>query len=195
METSLYSPYVTEHILCPAGTLLGFCYSNSYHLDEVEEINNIDEIVAWTNYHANEADLMIIPVRLERLKQIIAAPESYSFWQHSRVRLAINYETLKECRLALREITNVFSFWLLDFAPPGADWRVIEAFPFSGITLNETFFNANYQKFTFPFLLSSFAERGIKVIVRSTQPAPPAEVMSALNISGWQPCRAGGLPA
>ena len=129
---------------------------------------------------------MIIPVAVKQLKQIIAAPNQYLFWQHSRVRLAINYDALKECRLALPEITNVFRFWLLDFAPPGADWRLIESFPFSGIVLSEDFFNANYQKFTFPFLLSSFAEREIKVIVRSAQPAPPAEVMTALNISGWQ---------
>lgn len=194
MENSLYNPYVTEEILCPAGTLLGFCYSKPYLLDTVEEINNSADIVAWTNYPANEAALMIIPLGLQQIKQIIATPEQYPFWQRSHVRLAINYETFKECRLAIAELTNVFSFWLLDFAPPGADWRLIESFPFTGIVLNEAFFNANYQKFTFPFLLSSFAERGIKVIVRSTQPAPPCEVMKALNIAGWQQhCRPGTL--
>jgi len=194
MENSLYNPYVTEEILCPAGTPLGFCYSKPYLLDTVEEINNSADIVAWTNYHANEAALMIIPLSLQQIKQIIATPEQYPFWQQSHVRLAINYEIFKECRLALAEITDVFSFWLLDFAPPGADWRLIESFPFTGIALNEAFFNANYQKFTFPFLLSTFAEREIKVIVRSTQPAPPAEVMKALHIAGWQQQgRAGSL--
>lgn len=192
MENSLYNPYVTENILCPAGTLLGFCYSKPYLLDDVEGINNNTDIVAWTNHSANEAALMIIPVTVKQLKQIIAAPEQYRFWQNSRIRLAINYDALKECRLALPEITNIFHFWLLDFAPPGADWRLIDSFPFSGIVLSEDFFNANYQKFTFPFLLSSFAEREIKVIVRSAQPAPPAEVMKALNISGWQQQRCAG---
>lgn len=192
MENSLYNPYVTENILSPAGTLLGFCYSKPYLLDDAEETNNNDDIVAWKNHCANEAALMIIPVARKQLKQIIAAPDQYLCWQHSRVRLAINYDALKECRLALSEITNVFQFWMLDFAPPGADWRLIESFPFSGIVLSEDFFNANYQKFTFPFLLSSFAEREIKVIVRSAQPAPPAEVMKALNISGWQQQRRAG---
>lgn len=190
MENSLYNPYVTENIYSPSGTLLGFYYSKPYLRDDVEEINNNADIIAWINYYANEAALMIIPLNLQQVKQIIAAPEQYSFWQEAHVRLAINYAVFKECRLALLEITNVFSFWLLDFAPPGADWQLIEAFPFSGIMLNEDFFNTNYQKFTFPFLLSSFAERDIKVIVRSTQPAPPAGVMTALNISGWQQCRA-----
>ncbi|MEZ3500040.1 hypothetical protein HP564_10925 [Pantoea sp. KPR_PJ] len=129
---------------------------------------------------------MIIPLQRQQIKQIIAAPDQYPFWQRSQVRLAINYEIFKECRHALAELTNRFSFWLDDFAPPGADWRLIDAFPFTGIVLNEDFFKANYQKFTFPFLLSSFAEKEIKVIVRSRQPAPPGDVMKALNIAGWQ---------
>jgi len=186
MENSLYNPYVTEEIRCPAGTLLGSCYSKPYLLDDVGETNNNADIVAWKNHSANEAALMIIPVGIKQLKQIIAAPEQYLFWQHEQVRLAINYEALKECRLALPEIIPFFRLWLIDFAPPGADWRLIESFPLAGIVLSEDFFNANYQKFTFPFLLSSFAEREIMVIVRSTQPAPPAEVMRALNIAGWQ---------
>ncbi|CAK6497274.1 hypothetical protein PANNVG_03239 [Pantoea sp. Nvir] len=192
MENSLYNPDVTENILGPAGTLLGFCYSKPYLLDDAEEINNNGDIVTWKNQCPHEAALMIIPVALKQLKQIIAAPDQYFCWQHPRVRLAINYEALKACRLALPEITNVFQFWLLDFAPPGADWRLIDSFPFSGIVLSEDFFNTNYQKFTFPFLLSSFAEREIKVIVRSPQPVPPDEVMKTLNISGWQQQRRAG---
>ncbi|WP_371242916.1 hypothetical protein [Pantoea sp. KPR_PJ] len=186
MENSLYNPYVTEKIFCPAGSLLGFCYSKPHRPDTTEEINNKADIVAWTNYYANEAALIIIPLQRQQIKQIIAAPDQYPFWQRSQVRLAINYEIFKECRHALAELTNRFSFWLDDFAPPGADWRLIDAFPFTGIVLNEDFFKANYQKFTFPFLLSSFAEKEIKVIVRSRQPAPPGDVMKALNIAGWQ---------
>lgn len=192
MENSLYKPFVTEDILCPVGTLLGFCYSKPDLLDDLAETNNSAEIVARTNHSANEAPLMIIPVTQPQLRQIIAAPAQYDCWQRCNVRLAINYETFIACRLALPEITNVFHFWLLDFAPPGVDWRHIESFPFNGIVLSEDFFNANYQKFTFPFLLSSFAEREIKVIVRSTQPAPSAEAMAALNISGWQQQRRAG---
>jgi len=192
MENSLYNPYVTEKIFDPAGTLLGFCYSKPYLLDDADETNNNDDIVSWKNHCANEAALMIIPIAVKQLKQIIAAPEQYLCWRHARVRLAINYDALKECQLALPAITDIFQFWMLDFAPPGADWRLIESFPFSGIVLSEDFFNANYQKFTFPFLLSSFAEREIKVIVRSSQPTPPAEVMKALNISGWQQQRCPG---
>ena len=192
MENSLYNPYVTENILRPAGTLLGFCYSKPYLLDDVEEINNNADIVTWANHSANEAALMIIPASLKQLKQIIAAPDQFPFWQDRHIRLAISYDAFKECRLALAEITNVFRFWLLDFAPPGADWQLIASFPFSGVVLSEDFFNDNYQKFTFPFLLSSFAERGVKVIVRSAKPIPSAEVMTALNITGWQQQRRAG---
>ncbi|SUB18854.1 Uncharacterised protein [Pantoea agglomerans] len=80
-------------------------------------------------------------------------------YKNARVRIGINYSSLAAHSTSLLELTKKFDFWLYDFAPPGADWRLLESFPFSGIVLTESFFNDNYEKFTFPFFMATFREK------------------------------------
>lgn len=197
MENSLYNPYVTEQIHHVNSNVAGICYSVPYlhstrSTQDNPNIFNTRNIISLHNQLANEATLMIIPFEEIRLQGMIKVPQAYSHLKNSRVRLGINYSSLKAHYAALLELSNDFSFWLYDFAPPGADWRVMDSFPLSGIVLNESFFNENYQKFTFPFFMASFRERDAEVIVRSHEPRLSADQLAALNMSGWQQQRSEG---
>ncbi|MCZ4059499.1 hypothetical protein O3W44_10980 [Pantoea sp. LMR881] len=194
MKNTLYNPYVTEAIHHVNRNVAGICYSVPYiSLDSGNSnILNTCNIISLHNQLATEAALMIIPFDEMRLQGLLKVPDAYAHLQNPRVRLGINYLSLKAHSMALLELTKKFSFWLYDFAPPGADWRLLKNFPFSGIVLSESFFNENYQKFTFPFFMEPFRERGAEVIVRSHEPTLSPEQFATLNISGWQHQRSAG---
>ncbi|MDH2067747.1 hypothetical protein [Pantoea sp. GD03673] len=194
MKNSLYNPYVTEPIHHVKHNVSGICYSVPYLQQNQESSNtlNTNNIISLHNQIATEAALMIIPVDDRRLQGMIAVPDAYSHLQNARIRIGINYSSLASHRASLLELTKKFDFWLYDFAPPGADWRLLESFPFSGIVLNEAFFNDNYAKFTFPFFMATFREKGAEVIVRSHTPLLTAEQFTEINISGWQQQRSEG---
>ena len=143
MRNSLYNPYVTEPIHHVRRNVSGICYSVPY-LQQNQEIGNTlntNNIISLHNQIATEAALMIIPIDDMRLRGMIAVPDAYSHLQNGRIRIGINYSSLAAHYAPLLELTKKFDFWLYDFAPPGADWRLLESFPFSGIVLIEEFFN------------------------------------------------------
>lgn len=194
MKNSLYNPYVTEPIHHVERQVAGICYSVPYlqHTQDSSNILNTHNVISLHNHIATEAALMIIPVEDIRLQGMIALPEAYMHLQDPRVRVGINYRSLVAHGASLLELTEKFNFWLYDFAPPGADWRLLESFPFSGIVLSEPFFKDNYQKFTFPYFMASFRAKGAEVIVRSQSPGLTAEQFAEINISGWQQQRSDG---
>ncbi|MBS6033177.1 MAG: hypothetical protein KIB40_08485 [Pantoea sp.] len=194
MKNSLYNPYVTEPIHHVGRHVAGICYSVPYlqHHQDSSNILNSHNIISLHNQIATEAALMVIPVEDIRLQGMIAVPDAYLHLQDARVRVGINYPSLVRHGAALLELAEKFSFWLYDFAPPGADWRLMESFPFSGIVLSEPFFNDNYQKFTFPYFMAAFRAKGAEVIVRSQSPCLTAEQFAEINISGWQQQRSDG---
>ncbi|WP_312760351.1 hypothetical protein [Pantoea brenneri] len=194
MKNSLYNPYVTEPIHHVERHVAGICYSVPYLQPNQDSSNilNSHNIISLHNHIATEAALMVIPVGDIRLQGMIAVPDAYLHLQDARVRVGINYRSLVTHGAALLELAKKFSFWLYDFAPPGADWRLMESFPFSGIVLSESFFNDNYQKFTFPYFMAAFREKGAEVIVRSESPCLTAEQFAEINISGWQQQRSDG---
>ncbi|MGD9426778.1 hypothetical protein ACLHDD_17045 [Pantoea sp. NSTU24] len=194
MRNSLYNPYVTEPIHHVKRNVTGICYSVPYlqHNQDSRNILNTSNIISLHNQIATEAALMIIPVDDFRLRGIIAVPDAWSHLQNPRVRIGINYSSLVAHSASLLELTDEFDFWLYDFAPPGADWRLLESFPFSGIVLTEAFFKDNYEKFTFPFFMATFRDKGADVIVRSQTPPLTAEQFTEINISGWQQQRSDG---
>ncbi|MDQ1212623.1 hypothetical protein [Pantoea anthophila] len=194
MKNSLYNPYVTEPIHHVTRNVTGICYSVPYLQQNQDSRNilNTNNIISLHNQIATEAALMIIPVEDFRLQGMIAVPDAYSHLQNGRIRIGINYTSLAAHHASLLELTEKFDFWLYDFAPPGADWRLLESFPFSGIVLTEAFFNDNYEKFTFPFFMATFREKGAEVIVRSHTPPLSAEQFAEINISGWQQQRSDG---
>lgn len=194
MKNSLYNPYVTEPIHHVKRNVTGICYSVPY-LQQNQDIRNIlntNNIISLHNQIATQEALMIIPVEDIRLQGMIAVPDAYSHLQNARVRIGIRYSSLAAHAASLLELTEKFDFWLYDFAPPGADWRLLESFPFSAIVLSEAFFNDNHKKFTFPFFMAAFREKGAEVIVRSPAPPLTAEQFAELNISGWQQQRSDG---
>jgi len=194
MKNSLYNPYVTEPIHHVEHNVAGICYSVPY-LQQIKDSSNIlntHNIISLHNQIATQAALMIIPVEDIRLQGMIAVPDAYSHLQDARVRIGINYSGLAAHYASLLELTDKFNFWLYDFAPPGADWQLMESFPFSGIVLNDAFFNDNHEKFTFPFFMARFREKGAEVIVRSHSPALTAEQFAGINITGWQHQRSDG---
>lgn len=194
MENSLYNTCVTESVHHVNSNAFGICYRVPYLHPSQENSNivNTCNIISLHNKLATEAELMIIPFEEIRLQGMITAPDAYSHLQNHRVRIGISYTSLKTHSAALIKLKDKFFFWLYDFAPPGADWRVVDAFPLSGIVLSENFFNDNYQKFTFPFFMAPFREKGAEVIVRSHEARLTAEQFAALNISGWQQQRSEG---
>jgi len=194
MKNSLYNPYVTEPIHHVERHVAGICYSVPYlqHHQDSSNILNSHNIISLHNQIATEAALMVIPVEDIRLQGMIAVPDAYLHLQDARVRVGINYPSLVRHGAALLELAEKFSFWLYDFAPPGADWRLMESFPFSGIVLSEPFFNDNYQKFTFPYFMAPFRAKGAEVIVRSQSPCLTTEQFAEINISGWQQQRSDG---
>lgn len=194
MKNSLYNPYVTEPIHHVERNVTGICYSVPYLQQNQDSgiILNTNNIISLHNQIATEAALMIVPVEDIRLRGMIAIPDAYTHLQNERIRIGINYSSLAAHSASLLELTKKFDFWLYDFAPPGADWRLLESFPFSGIVLTESFFNDNYEKFTFPFFMATFREKGAEVIVRSHTPPLTAEQFAEINISGWQQQRSDG---
>ncbi|MGK3143861.1 hypothetical protein [Pantoea sp. C2G6] len=194
MKNSLYNPYVTEPIHHVERNVAGICYSVPY-LQQIQDSSNIlnsHNIISLHNQIATEAALMIVPFEDIRLQGMIAMPDAYSHLQGARVRVGISYSSLAARYASLLELTEKFNFWLYDFAPPGADWRLLESFPFSGIVLSEAFFNDNHKKFTFPFFMASFREKGAEVIVRTHTPPLTAEQFAEINITGWQQQRSDG---
>ena len=194
MKNSLYNPYVTEPIHHVKRNVTGICYSVPY-LEQNQDRGNIlntNNIVSLHNKIASEEALMIVPVGDIRLQEMIAIPDAYAHLQNERVRIGINYSSLAANSASLLELTTKFDFGLYDFAPPGADWRLLESFPFSGIVLTESFFSDNYEKFTFPFFMATFREKGAEVIVRCHTPPLTAEQFTEINISGWQQQRSDG---
>lgn len=188
MENSSYNPYVTERIRRFDGRITGVCYSSPF-------INcgrnghtslNYRNIVSLHNQFFDETALIITPLQGNRLTDFLQAPDNYSCLRSDNVRLAINYAALHQAGPALTSLAADFHFWLYDLAPPGTQWRNIETFPLSGIVLTSDFFNENYLKFSFPFLLSAFREREAEVILRTPALTLTDECYARLHISGWQ---------
>lgn len=194
MKNSLYNPYITEPIHHVTSQVAGICYHlpNADFARPEKMILNDDNIISLHNHLATEAALMIIPLCDRQLKEWMNQPARYLPLQDSRVRIGINYHSLLLYRERLLELINTYAFWLFDFAPPGAEWHLVESFPFSAIVLSETFFNDNYRKFSFPFLIESLREKGAEIFVRGYDPTLSAEQLSAVNISGWQLQRLSG---
>lgn len=188
MENSSYNPYVTERIHRFDGALTGVCYSAPFMHFEQENtaILNGRNIISLHNQLPDTPELIIISLTGNNLVRFLQDPEIYSSLQDGNVQLAINYADLVQQDSALRRAAERFSFWLYDLAPPGTCWKNIASFPFSGIALTEEFFNDNYLKFSFPFLLESCREREVEVILRTQQLTLPAERYAQLNLSGWQ---------
>ena len=188
MKNYSYNPCVTEPIRSFDGAVYGVCCLTPLMQQRQEPGTtlNLYQLVAGDNQSIDETTLIIIPLRGAELQQLIMAPERYSYLQGATVRLAINYALLHANFSALQDLTSQFRFWLYDFAPPGVNWSVIEAFPFCGIAFNEDFFNDNYQKFSFPYFLESFHEKKADLILRTAVPQLPAERYAALYINGWQ---------
>lgn len=191
MENSSYNPYVTERIRRFDGALAGACYSAPFmHCEQDSTVLlNGSNIISLHNQLPDTPELIIIPLAGNMLTRFLQAPEIYSSLQMENVRLAINYASLLKCDAALREAAQHFSFWLYDLAPPGTCWQNIASFPFSGIVLTEAFFNDNYLKFSFPFLLGSCREREAEVILRMPQLTLPTSTYQGLQLSGWQELR------
>ncbi|WP_312242972.1 hypothetical protein [Pantoea sp.] len=188
MKNHSYNPHVTELIRSFDGIVYGICCRTPLmqHLQENRASLNLHQRVSTPEQPINETMLIIIPLQEAELHQLILAPEQYSWLQAPSVRLAINYALLQANFSALQDIASRFRFWLYDFAPPGANWSDIEAFPFYGIAFNEDFFNDNYQKFTFPYLLESFAQRNVDLILRTAAPQLSEACYKSLFIKGWQ---------
>lgn len=194
MKNSGYNPYITEPIHHVTSQVAGICYHlpNSDCTQPTKRILNDDNIISLHNHLATEEALIIIPLCDAQLKEWIQHPERYLHLQDARVRIGINYRNLRAHQEKLLELINAYRFWLFDFAPPGADWHLVESFPFSAVVLSYSFFNDNYRKFTFPFFLESLKGKGAEIIVRGYEPTLSAEQLAALNISGWQLQRASG---
>jgi len=188
MENSSYNPYVTERIRRFDGTLTGVCYSAPFMHCEQEGtvLLNGRNIISLHNQLLESPELIIIPLSGNNLLHFLQAPENYFGLQNENVHLAINYADLVQRDSALRQAAERFSFWLYDLATPGTCWQNIASFPFKGIVLTEEFFNDNYLKFSFPFLLASCREREAEVILRTPQLTLPAAQYAQLNLSGWQ---------
>ncbi|XXN63656.1 hypothetical protein ACRQ84_17205 [Enterobacter ludwigii] len=188
MENSSYNPYVTERIRRFDGALTGVCYSAPFmHVEQDNKaLLNERNIISLHNQLPNSPELIIIPFTGNNLQRFLQAPENYSSLQNDNVHLAINYADLVQEDSALRQAAEHFSFWLYDLAPPGTCWKNIAAFPLKGLVLTEEFFNDNYLKFSFPFLLESCREREAEVILRTPQLTLPAAHYAELNLSGWQ---------
>jgi len=188
MENSSYHPYVTERIRRFDGTLIGGCYLAPFMYFEQEStaLLNGSNIVSYHNQLSDALELIIIPLMGNSLAHFLQAPENYSSLQMKNVRIAINYASLVMYGTALGKTAQHFSFWLYDLAPPGTCWENIASFPFSGIVLTDEFFNDNYLKFSFPFLLGSCREREAEVILRTQQLSLPMEKYGDLQLSGWQ---------
>ncbi|QDY40704.1 hypothetical protein [Candidatus Pantoea soli] len=188
MENSLYPPYVTERIRRFDGSHCGVCYSAHFmhYEEEGNSLVNGRNIISPDNQLPVTDGLIIIPLAEAGLEAFLQGVEHYSEWQKENVRLAINYAVLRRGGAALREAARYFSFWLYDLAPPGMEWKNIVSFPLSGVVLTETFFNDNYLKFSFPFLLSSLREKEAEVILRTPQLLLPAETCTELQLTGWQ---------
>lgn len=195
MENSSYNPYVTERIRRFDGALTGVCYSAPFMHCEQESpaLLNGCNIISLHNQLPDTPELIIIPLAGNILTRFLQAPENYSSLQSESVRLAINYAGLHQQDKALREAAQHFSFWLYDLAPPGTCWKNIASFPFSGIVLTDEFFNDNYLKFSFPFLLGSCREREAEVILRTPQLSLPLAKYEDLQLSGWQEQRTSSV--
>jgi hypothetical protein len=188
MENSAYNSYVTERIRRFDGTLAGVCYSAPFMHGEQENTTLLNgcNIISLHNQLPDIPELIIIPLAGNSLLHFLQAPENYSNLKNKPVHLAINYTDLVQWDSVLRQAAECFSFWLYDLAPPGTCWKNIASFPFHGIVLTEAFFNDNYLKFSFPFLLESCREREAEVILRTPQLILPAAHYADLNLSGWQ---------
>lgn len=188
MENSSYNPYVTERIRRLDGALTGVCYSAPFMHCEQESTASLNghNIISLHNQLPDTPELIIIPLTGNNLQSFLQSPQIDSSLHAKNVRLAINYADLVQRDSELRQVSERFSFWLYDLAPPGTCWKNIAAFPFSGVVLTEEFFNDNYLKFSFPFLLESFREREAEVILRAPQLMLPAVRYRELNVSGWQ---------
>lgn len=188
MKKHSCNTYVTEPIRRFDGAAYGVCCPLLL-MQQRQENSTTLNLHQWVSVPAqpiNEASLIIIPLQKNELQQLLMAPDRYSYLQAPAVRLAINYAQLNAHFSDLQNLTSQFRFWLYEFAPPGADWSAIEAFPFCGIAFNENFFNDNYQKFSFPYLLESLHQRKVDLILRTTAPQLPVECYAALCIRGWQ---------
>lgn len=188
MENSSYNPYVTERIYRFNGALTGVCYLTPMMHSENGSMTTLNgrNIISLHNELPDAPELIIIPLTGNNLVRFLQAPDNYSCLQNANVQLAINYADLVQQDSVLRQAAERFSFWLYDLAPPGTCWKNISTFPFRGIVLTDEFFNDNYLKFSFPFLLESCREREAEVILRTQQLTLPAEHYAQLNLSGWQ---------
>ncbi len=188
MENSSYNPYVTERIRRLDGELMGVCYSAPFMHCEQEStaLLNGNNIISLHNQLPDTPERIIIPLVGNSLVRFLQAPENYPSLQIENVSLAINYASLVKHDAALRAAAQHHAFWLYDLAPPGTCWQNIASFPFSGIVLNGEFFNDNYLKFSFPFLLGSCREREAEVILRTPHLPLPLSVYQGLQLSGWQ---------
>lgn len=188
MENSSYNPYVTERIRRFDGRITGACYSSPFVSCGQNSHASLNDrnIVSLHNQFFDETALIITPLQGNRLTDFLQVPDNYSCLQSDNVRLAINYAALQQNGPALKSLAQDFSFWLYDLASPGTQWRNIETFPLSGIVLTHDFFNENYLKFSFPFLLSSFREREAEVILRTPALTLTDECYARLHITGWQ---------
>lgn len=188
MENSSHYPYVTERIRRFDGALVGTCYLAP--LIDGEQggttLLNGTNIITSQNQLPDTPELIIIPLAGNSLTRFLRTASDYSSQSKSNLRLAINYAGLQKEEAALREAAQHFSFWLCDLAPPGTSWKNIASFPFSGMVLTEDFFDDNYLKFSFPFLLESCREREAEVILRTRQLSLPMAKYEDLQLSGWQ---------
>lgn len=194
MENSSYPLYVTEHIRRFDNTPFGVCYPASVmHCDHPSPalLNEID-MIAQKNYPPEKAEIHVIPLAEYTLSTFLDTPNIYSSLQRKNVRLAINYAGMCKGGETLRALANDFSFWLYDLAAPGTNWQNISAFPFSGVVLDEAFFNDNYHKFSFPFLMETWQEREAEVILRTAALMFDPSRYAQLHLTGWQEQRASG---
>lgn len=188
MENSSNHSNVTERIRRFDGTPIGACYAAPFmHCPQksLTKLYGNNTISPYDRLSATP-ELIILPLTGNILMHFLQMPETYSDLQHENVRLAINYAALRQGGAALREAARHFSFWLYDLAPPGTCWKNIADFPFSGIVLTDDFFNDNYLKFSFPFLLQSCRETEAEVILRTSRLTLSADNYSELHLSGWQ---------
>ena len=194
MKNSTYNPYVTERIHRFDNTLCGVCYSAPFmHCEQdADTLLNGHNIIALHNQLPDTPELIIIPLAGNSLMEFLRAPENYPMLQAAHVRLAIDYAGLLQGGAPLLAVAHHFSFWLCDLAPPGTEWKKIVAFPFSGVVLSGGFFNDNYLKFSFPFLIESLREREADVILRTAQLTLNSEHYQRLQLSGWQQQRTPG---
>jgi hypothetical protein len=188
MENSSHYPNVTERIRRFDGALVGTCYlAPLMHCEQGSiALLNGSDIISPQNQLPDTPELIIIPLTGNSLTRFLQTSQDYSSQQKKNLRLAINYAGLLKEEAALREAAQHFSFWLYDLAPPGTCWKNIASFPFSGMVLTEDFFNDNYLKFSFPFLLESCREREAEVILRTRQLSLPIAKYEDLQLSGWQ---------